>query len=63
MKKGISIGIAISIIVIITVFAASWFVGSETKDNTQIQTTNATKPIGHSYHLNLTESVGIHAQP
>lgn len=63
MKKGMLIGIGIVIIVI--VFAVSWFVGKENVNNPQLQlpSTNNTMPVGHSYHLNFTESMGIHAHP
>ena len=63
MKKGMLIGIGIVIIVI--VFAVSWFVGKENVNNPHLQlpATNTTMPVGHSYHLNFTESMGIHAHP
>jgi hypothetical protein len=63
MKKGILIGIGIAIIVI--VFTASWFVGKENTNNPQLQlpSANTTMLVGHSYHLNFTESMGIHAHP
>lgn len=63
MKKGILIGIGIVIIII--VFAVSWFVGKENVNNPQLQlpSTNTTMLVSHSYHLNFTESMGIHAHP
>lgn len=65
MKKGVLIGISILIIVIAIVFVVSWFVGKENTNNPQLQLppTKTTMPVGHSYHLNFTESVGIHAHP
>ncbi|HZS74725.1 MAG TPA: hypothetical protein VFA69_09525 [Candidatus Nitrosotalea sp.] len=59
MKKGVLIGIGIVIIVI--VFAVSWFVGKENANNPQLQlpSANTTTPVSHSYHLNFTESMGI----
>lgn len=64
MKKGISIGMAIAVAIAV-VLAVSWFVNNESANNPQPQlpSANVTQPVGHSYSLNLTESMGMKANP
>ena len=64
MKKGISIGISI-VVAIVVILAVLWLVNNEGANNPQPQLppTNVTMPIGHSYSLNLTESMGMKANP
>lgn len=64
MKKSILIGMCIAVTIVI-VLAVSWFVVNEGTNTPQPQSppANVTVPAGHSYSLNLTESMGMQANP
>lgn len=63
MKKGILIGISIAVAIVI-VLVVLWFVNNAGANPTpQLPPTNVTIPTGHFYSLNLTESMGMKANP
>ncbi|CUR50852.1 protein of unknown function [Nitrosotalea devaniterrae] len=68
LKKNISIGIGIGIAIIV-ILGLSWVIGNNVEKTppsgiyNASQIASSTPPVGKTYHLNFSESVGIKAQP